>query len=266
MKRCLPVPVDNGIYDRMSDAWWDGNSPLGLLRTKLGPVRFGYFRSILNRRRGANWRALQVLDVGCGGGLLAEDFAGLGCRVSGIDPSQLSLRTARSHARLSNLPISYQRATGAHLPFRNSSFDVVLCCDVLEHVSDVAAVVLEISRVLAPGGIFFYDTINATFLSWLAVIRVAQEWRITRFMPAKLHDAEQFVKPRRLQRWMREYCLENQETRGISFRGNPIVILGRLIQYKHGKIGLAKLADALHFRESRNTSVLYMGYALKRGD
>lgn len=260
------MPVDNEIYNRLSDTWWDENSPLSLLRTKLGPIRFGYFRSILNQRRGTNLRELKVLDVGCGGGLLSEDFAGLGCQVSGIDPSHFSLRTARAHALLSNLPISYQRASGEHIPFADSSFDLALCCDVLEHVDDVAQVVREIARVLSPGGIFFYDTINATFLSSLTVIKVAQEWEITRFMPANLHDAKQFVKPRWLQLWMRQCCLENQETRGICFRGNPFVIIARLIQYKRGKIGLKKMANALHFRGGGCKSVLYMGYALKRRD
>jgi 2-polyprenyl-6-hydroxyphenyl methylase / 3-demethylubiquinone-9 3-methyltransferase len=263
--RNLPVPVDNQLYDRLSKTWWDENSTLGLLRTKLGPVRFGYFRKILIERQQRDLQEIKVLDVGCGGGLLSEEFARLGCQVTGIDPSERSLGTARRHALLSNLQISYQRGTGEQIPFANASFDVVVCCDVLEHVNDVAQVVHEIARVLRPGGIFFYETINATFLSWLTVIKVAQEWRITRFFPPNLHDSKQFVKPRGLQFCMQRCCLENREMRGICFRGNLLIVIVGLFRYQRGSISLAEMANALHFREGRNTSVLYMGYALKRG-
>jgi 2-polyprenyl-6-hydroxyphenyl methylase/3-demethylubiquinone-9 3-methyltransferase len=263
--RNLPVPVDNELYDRLGDTWWDENSPLGLLRTKLGPVRFGYFRRILVERHGRNLQEIKVLDVGCGGGLLSEEFARLGCQVTGIDPSERSLLTARRHALLSNLQIAYQGGTGEQIPFADASFDVIVCCDVLEHVDDVARVVHEIARVLRPSGIFFYDTINATFLSWLTVIKVAQESRITSFLPPNLHDSKQFVKPRELQQCMQQRCLKNQEVRGISFRGNPFVVIVRLLEYKRGNIALAKMANALHFRESKSTSLLYMGHAVKEG-
>ena len=96
--------------------------------------------------------------------MLAEQFAELGCQVTGIDPSEPSLTTARKHAELMGLNIAYQVGTGEHIPFADASFDIVTCCDVLEHVNDVTRVLPEISRVLVADGIFFYDTINRTFL------------------------------------------------------------------------------------------------------
>src|SRR5207302_6359910 len=93
-------------------------------------------------------RGLRVLDVGCGGGLLAEEFAGLGCEVVGVDPSEGSLEVAREHARDRDLEIRYIRARGEQLPFGDEEFGAVYCCDVLEHVDDVAAAVTEAARVL----------------------------------------------------------------------------------------------------------------------
>src|SRR5215213_4297781 len=99
------MPVDNQLYDRLGNTWWDDDALLGLLRTSLNPGRFGYMRRILTSELGLDPRALTALDVGCGGGLLAEEFAGLGSRVTGVDPSAQSLDTARSHAAATDLEI-----------------------------------------------------------------------------------------------------------------------------------------------------------------
>src|SRR5258708_4259393 len=131
------MPIDNELYNHLSTTWWDENEPLGILRTWFNPVRFGYFQHILLEERKIDLQEKRVLDVGCGGGLLAEEFARLGCQVTGVDPSKLSLNTARRHAQQSGLPITYQEGVGEQLPFADASFDFVTCCDVLEHVNDV---------------------------------------------------------------------------------------------------------------------------------
>ena len=92
------MPVDNHLYARLADTWWNDNSVLSLLRTSLNPARFGYMRRVLIGELGIDPRGKTALDIGSGGGLLAEEFARLGCRVTGIDPSTESLETARSHA------------------------------------------------------------------------------------------------------------------------------------------------------------------------
>src|SRR5687767_9792202 len=101
------MPVDNQLYDRLGETWWEEDSFLSLLRTSMNPGRFGYMRRILTEERGIDPRGTTVLDVGCGGGLLAEEFAGLGCSVAGVDPSTESLETARAHARAQGLEIEY---------------------------------------------------------------------------------------------------------------------------------------------------------------
>ncbi len=146
------MPVDNEIYNRLSSTWWDEQGFLNLLRTAVNPGRFGYFREVLLKQVGVDPVGKQALDVGCGGGLLAEEFARLGCQVTGLDPSELSLATARAHARQSGLDIAYRLGVGEALPFADETFDLAYCCDVLEHVNDLAQVLAEISRVLRKGG------------------------------------------------------------------------------------------------------------------
>ncbi|HEX3641091.1 MAG TPA: bifunctional 2-polyprenyl-6-hydroxyphenol methylase/3-demethylubiquinol 3-O-methyltransferase UbiG, partial [Ktedonobacteraceae bacterium] len=204
------------------------------------------------------------LDVGCGGGLLAEEFARLGCQVTGIDPSEPSLATARKHAQQSGLDISYQVGLGEQLPFADASFDIVVCCDVLEHVDNVAQVIQEISRVLKPNGLFFYDTINRTFLSWLAAIKMAQEWSITRFMPPNLHDWKKFIKPQELQLCMQRYHLQNREVKGMSPGAHPLLVISLFLRHKRGKITLTEMGKRMNFQESNDLSTSYMGYALKQ--
>jgi 2-polyprenyl-6-hydroxyphenyl methylase/3-demethylubiquinone-9 3-methyltransferase len=196
--------------------------------------------------------------------LLAEEFARLGCQVTGIDPSEPSLATARKHAQQSGLDISYQVGLGEQLPFADASFDIVVCCDVLEHVDNVAQVIQEISRVLKPNGLFFYDTINRTFLSWLAAIKMAQEWSITRFMPPNLHDWKKFIKPQELQLCMQRYHLQNREVKGMSPGAHPLLVISLFLRHKRGKITLTEMGKRMNFQESNDLSTSYMGYALKQ--
>ena len=136
------MPVDNELYNRLYDTWWDENTVLGSMRNGLNPGRFGYFKQVLLEKLRMDLQGKKILDVGCGGGLLAEEFARLGCAVTGIDPSELSLETARRHARESGLQIDSQVGAGESLPCEDGSFDIVYCCDVLEHVQDPGRVIV----------------------------------------------------------------------------------------------------------------------------
>src|SRR5439155_26744182 len=181
------MPVDNTIYDRPGDQWWSDDAPLSAIRTALNPGRLEYLSRVL-ASSGIDPRGANALDVGCGGGLLAEELARLGLRVTGVDPSVPSLEVARAHAAHAGLEIAYLPGFGEALPLLDSSFDLAVCCDVLEHVDDVDRVVAEIGRVLRPGGLFVYDTINRTIASRLVVVNLLQDWRWTRIMPPNLHS------------------------------------------------------------------------------
>ncbi|GCF11166.1 bifunctional 2-polyprenyl-6-hydroxyphenol methylase/3-demethylubiquinol 3-O-methyltransferase UbiG [Dictyobacter arantiisoli] len=257
------MPVDNELYNRLHNTWWDENTALGILRSWIGPVRFGYFQSILTADESQTIREKTVLDVGCGGGLLAEEFARLPCHVTGIDPAEESLETARRHAQLSGLIINYEVGVGEHIPFDDASFDVVVCCDVLEHVNSVEPVIQEIARVLKPGGYFFYDTINRSALSWLVMIKMAQDWKATSFMPPNLHDWHKFIKPKELQLVIRKYQLENQDVKGMSPQTNPLHTISMFLRQKRGTLTLSDMGQRMRFKASRDLSTSYMGYAIK---
>src|SRR5690348_5371598 len=135
------MPIDNEIYNQTRDIWWDEDEPLHLLRTAINPARFEYMRRVLVEKLNIDLQGKKTLDVGCGGGILAEEFARLGCAVTGIDPSEPSLATARKHASQSGSQIDYQTGTGESIPFDDESFDIVYCCDVLEHVKNLGRVI-----------------------------------------------------------------------------------------------------------------------------
>ena len=256
------MPVDNQIYDAMAETWWDESGFLHILRA-LNPARFGYMRRILLEDPTIDVRGRRVLDVGCGGGLLAEEFARLGCDVNGIDPSAKSVQVAREHAGMSGLTIRYCRAAGESIPFHDHAFDIVYCCDVLEHVENPEQVIGEISRVLSPGGLFFYDTINRTFLSKLVVISLFQEWPWTSLMPPGLHDWDHFIKPEELREITEKHGLRTFHQVGLSPTAGAIAIVRLLLSRKRGEISYTETARRIGLRETGNTSISYIGSARK---
>jgi 2-polyprenyl-6-hydroxyphenyl methylase/3-demethylubiquinone-9 3-methyltransferase len=159
--------IDNGVYDRLGGSWWDDAS---LLHGSVTPGRLAYFRGVLARQLGPGAAGLRVLDIGCGGGFITEELAALGCQVTGIDPSVVSVAAARAHAAERGLRIEYRAGAGEDLPVPDASFSVACCCDVLEHVRDVDRVISEAARVLQPGGLFLFDTVNRTRRSRLLMV------------------------------------------------------------------------------------------------
>ncbi|MEA2637112.1 MAG: 2-polyprenyl-6-hydroxyphenyl methylase / 3-demethylubiquinone-9 3-methyltransferase, partial [Chloroflexota bacterium] len=147
------MPVDNNVYNAPGDIWWDEHQPLNSIRTAINPARLDYFTRVL-RELSVDPAGKTVVDIGCGGGLFAEEFARLGAAVIGVDPSASSLDTARAHAAAMGLSIDYRAGTGEHLPLDDASVDIACCVDVLEHVTDVDAVIAETARVLRPGGVY----------------------------------------------------------------------------------------------------------------
>ncbi len=258
------MPVDNQLYDAPGDIWWDEAQPLSALRTAINPGRVGYLRRVLEGRA-MDPRSLRGLDVGCGGGLMAEEVAALGVRVTGVDPSARSILTARAHAAASGASVDYIEAPGESLPFPDGCFDLVYCCDVLEHVDDVQRVVSEAARVLKPGGVYLYDTINRTGASRLVMIKLFQEWSATAFMPVNLHDWDRFIKPDEMRALLERAGLRPMETVGLKPVANPIRLFRLLRQVKKGGMSPAEMGRRSAMAISRDRSVLYAGYAIKAG-
>jgi 2-polyprenyl-6-hydroxyphenyl methylase / 3-demethylubiquinone-9 3-methyltransferase len=234
-----------------------------MLLTGLNPGRFEYFRAILTERLGIDPRRTAALDVGCGGGFLTEEFARLGCRVTGIDPSAPTLETARAHAPRSGLEIEYRVGTGERLPVDDTGFDIVYCCDVLEHVDDLDRVIAETARVLRPGGVYFFDTINRTAVSKLVLIKLIQDWKPTRVFDTSLHDWDRFIKPEELGIVLTRHDLHLQEIAGLVPGGSALGMLRAFLGLRRGSMTYGDLGRSLHARAGKRTNISYMGYALK---
>lgn len=254
--------IDNEVYNRLGETWWDEDNPLNMLHGSMTPGRFGFFRDTL-AALGRDPAGLRALDVGSGGGFLAEEFDTLGCRVTGVDPSEVSIETARRHAAETGRRIDYLVGSGEQLPVDDASFDLVYCCDVLEHVSDLDKVIAETARVLKPGGVYLFDTINRTAASKLLVIKVMQEWRATRIIDTTLHVWDMFITPAELSAVLREHGLEPGGFTGLGPRAAKARVLLEFVRAKRGRITYGELSRRLDAGPVKDTSASYMGYAIR---
>ena len=255
--------IDNNLYDREGDIWWKPDNVLHLLKTSVNPWRAGYQKDII-RKLGIDPIGKTALEVGSGGGILTEEIARMGFTTTGIDPSEQSIITASNHARSGGLDIKYDKGVGENLPYTDNSFDAVFCCDVLEHVRDLPKVIAEISRVLKPNGIFFYDTLNRTFISKLVAIKIWQEWKRWAFMPPNLHVWEMFIKPAELKELLAKNNLEWKEHVGSSPNISIPKMLGYLRKRSKGEWTFEDLGKRFWLIESNDMNILYGGYAVKK--
>lgn len=259
----MPPSINNHMYNELAGSWWDENGPLHLLKVMVNPWRAPYFADVMKERFGADLSGIRLLDVGCGGGVLAEEFARLGPRVTGIDVSAESLEVARAHARSEGLSIDYQAGSATGLPFDGSSFEVVSCCDVLEHIPGWERVIAEVGRVLTPGGLFLFDTINRTPKSRSTFIFGLQEWSFTRLFPRDTHVWEMFITPAELTDALEKQGMQVKGLSGGVIARNPLATLGEMRRYKRGEINVAELGQRLELRHGPDLSLNYLGYAQK---
>lgn len=258
------MEINNQIYNDLGCGWWDenGDGNLVSLRYLTNPAKFNYINNVI-KSYGKYPQKISVLDVGCGGGYLAEELAKTGIEVTGLDPSSTSIKAAKAHAKQENIAIKYVKGFGEKLPFESNSFQFVCCCDVLEHVEESTLIIKEISRVLKNGGIFFYDTINRTIISKIVMIKIMQEWEGISFLEPDIHIWEMFIKPKELIAALSRYDLINQEIKGLSPSANLISHFLSLRARKKGKISWQELGKRLNLRISRNISCTYIGHAIK---
>lgn len=179
---------DLSIYRTYAANWWDGSQRFLRLLHNLVPTRMRYFSTLV-----ADWAGMTVLDLGCGGGFMAEELARKGASVVGVDPSAAVVEAAREHAKAQGFIIDYRIGSGEHVPMQSATADCVVCVDVLEHVESVDRVLDEVCRVLKPGGIFLFDTINRTSLAIFVVVRLGET--ILGWLPKDTHDPAKFIRP-----------------------------------------------------------------------
>lgn len=210
------VPDEVRQFAAHAGDWWDPNGSQAMLH-KLNPVRLKYVRDQLDR----HWQCDEcsrtplegrtALDVGCGAGLLAEPLARLGAKVTGIDASADLIAAAREHSAAMGLEIDYRTGDVQALEAR---FDLVTCMEVIEHVADPAAFVKALAKRLAPNGLLVMSTPNATALSRLMMISVAEGLgRI----PRGTHDFDKFLTPDRLKALVSEAGLKCLDVEGIAW-------------------------------------------------
>lgn len=207
-------PAEIAKFEALASQWWDPTSQFKPLHD-INPLRLRW----IDER--AALAGKQVLDVGCGGGILSESMARLGAAsVLGIDMGEAPLAVATLHASQSNVAnVHYQRVPVEALAETHAEqFDVVTCLEMLEHVPDPAAVVAACYRLVKPGGQVFFSTINRNPKAWLLAI-VGAEY-VLNMLPRGTHDYRKFIRPAELGRWLREAGLELQEMTGLHY--NPL--------------------------------------------
>lgn len=255
--------INNHIYDDFAETWWDENKFLHLLKVMVNPWRVPYFQDVLVKQYGQDLSRVHLLDIGTGGGVLAEEFAAMGCQVTGIDISPRSIVAAQAHAALRGLSIDYRVASGTSIPFQDQSFEAVSCCDVLEHIREWKQVLAEAGRLLKPGGLLFFDTINRTAKSQAVMIYGLQESPLTRLMPAGTHVWEMFITPDEITAALRGNGLTVEDMQGGKIAKNPLATLWLVTQQKQGRITFAELGRQLGLKLDPDLSLNYLGYARK---
>lgn len=219
-------------FNKYGRDWWNPEGGMFALHM-INDLRFNYFREILGNMAGKT-----VLDIGCGGGLLSEEFAKAGARVTGVDLSPSAIDAAREHAEQSGLSIDYRNCAIKELVDKGESFDIVICAEMLEHVDDLAGIIRDSALLMKSGGYYLFETLNKTFKARFLAVFMAEN--VLNFVARGTHDYNKFIKPSTMVNLLRQNGIDVKEIKGMTYD-----ILDR------------------KFRISDSTDVNYIGYAVK---
>ena len=214
-------------FDELAAKWWDKDGEFRPLH-QINPLRVDFIEER------SSMKDKKVLDVGCGGGILAEALSELGANVTGIDASENTIGVAKSHSRSTGSDVIYiQNTIEEYISSHpNEKFDVITCLEMLEHVPSPNEIIKSCSNLLKDDGNIFFSTINRNPRSYLFAV-IGAEY-ILNLLPKGTHDYEKFIKPSELAKWIRDAGLNSKETIGLSY--NPITgnyWLGKDIQVNY---------------------------------
>jgi len=207
--------IDQNEVDKfaaIADSWWDPAGDFKPLHV-INPLRANYINQTISLN------GLKVLDVGCGGGLLAEAFESLGASVTAIDVTEANIEVAKLHAKKTGKTISYMMTRAEDLAIKEpESFDVVACLEVIEHVPDPGQLIDACAKLLKPKGAMFLSTLNRNPRSFVTAILGAEY--IFNILPKGTHEWNKFIKPSELEKYMRTAGIKLKESKGMFY--NPI--------------------------------------------
>jgi len=225
-------PEEIAKFEAMAEEWWDPTGKFKPLH-RINPLRLDYIA------RQLNIDDARILDVGCGGGLLAEGMAARGARVTGIDRSPKALNVARVHSEKSGVAVEYiENDAELWAESHAADYDAVTCLEVLEHVPDVRRTVAACASMIKPGGHFFFATLNRNPVAYIKAILGAEY--VLGWLPKGTHEYAKFIKPSEMNIALRAADLEIKDLRGMSY---------------------SMLSD--QFTLSDDLSVNYLGFAIK---
>jgi len=240
--------VNNAVYRTLGERWYEADDdPIALLRAE-SRLRNPWLTRQIERTLGTGSR--RVLDVGCGGGFLANYLAASGHRVTGLDASPEALTVAQHHD--ASRSVQYVEGDALALPFPDASFDVVCAMDFLEHVAEPERAIAEAARVLRPSGLFFFHTFNRNFLAWLVVIK-GVEW-LVKNTPRDLHVLRMFLKPAEVAAACARHGLGAPELLGV--RPSLGLPFWRLLLTR-------RVSSDFQFRFTSSTRLGYSGFAVR---
>jgi len=199
-------------FNSLASRWWDTEGEFGALH-EINPLRLDWIR------QHTKLAGCKAVDIGCGGGILAESMAAAGAAVTGIDMAEGPLAVARLHRLESGIEVDYRESTAEALAEAEpGAYDVVTCLEMLEHVPDPSQVVRSCAELVRPGGHIFFSTINRSPKSFLFAI-VGAEY-VLRLLPRGTHEYEKFIRPSELETWSRQAGLELRSSIGMHY--NPL--------------------------------------------
>ena len=209
-------PEEIARFDALAARWWDPSGPMQPLHM-MNPCRVGWILERIRRKFGGS--DVNVLDVGCGAGLLSESLAAAGCNVLGLDAGVEAIAAAKAHAEGSvearGLRLAYRADTAEALAAEGQKYSVITALEIIEHVVDPAAFVATLASLLEPGGLLFLSTLNRTTKSYM-VAKFGAEY-LLRLLPVGTHDWRRFVTPQELGRFCRGAGLRLADSAGMSF-------------------------------------------------